>query len=327
LIKFTNSTAGFKNSIKLTTSSNLSAIKLPKPSICFGLNEIMKPDKANFFVKGKIFDHEKANIDNWTLIYENDIDFCREFEKRIMLAARNMGVTLSSPKVVQLKHNKSNSLYQSISELLKKIAQEKPKIIVNLAEKKMEKEGYKFFKKICRENGLQSQQALVDWKKLEARGMVDNLTRQIAAKLGHRAWTVEKPLEMQKSEILMMIGADVYHKKGKDSVASVVATTDPNFSRFVSRHSIQPKKGQEVMTNIAKIVVELVQAFQAQNKRIPTTIVFYRDGVGKGQYEDVRTLEVNKINHELLMLYGENAPKMDFILVNKRINDRFYQDG
>lgn len=56
----------------------------------------------------------------------------------------------------------------------------------------------------------------------------------------------------------MMIGADVYHKKGKESVASVIGTIDPNFSKFISKSSVQPKRGQEVMMNIAQIVLELV---------------------------------------------------------------------
>lgn len=132
---------------------------------------------------------------------------------------------------------------------------------------------------------------------------------------------------LPKKEILMMIGADVYHKRGKESVASVVASLDSNFSKFVSRSCVQPKRGQEVMTNIAQTVLELVQKFKDTNKRVPTTIVFFRDGVGKGQYEDVKRLEVNKISHELKSMFGEAAPKLDFILVNKRINDRFYQDG
>lgn len=191
----------------------------------------------------------------------------------------------------------------------------------------MEKNGYKPFKKLCRENGLQSQQALVDFKNLEKKGYFDSLIRQITSKIGFRAWTVQRALDLPKQEILMMIGADVYHKRGKESVASVVATVDPEFSRFVSRSSLQPKYGQEVMTNIAQIVLDLVQAFQAKNKRIPTTIVFFRDGVGKGQYEEVKRVEVSRINNELKMQYGDAAPKLDFILVNKRINDRFFQDG
>lgn len=125
----------------------------------------------------------------------------------------------------------------------------------------------------------------------------------------------------------MMIGADVYHKSGRESVASVVGTTNPSFSAYTSLSSVQPKRGQEIMDNVATMVIDCVTEFVKINRRVPSTIMFYRDGVGKGQYELVKSIEVAKIKKELEKKYLDKCPKLDFILVNKRINDRFYLDN
>jgi aubergine-like protein len=81
------------------------------------------------------------------------------------------------------------------------------------------------------------------------------------------------------------------------------------------------------MENIAEMVIKCITEFVKINKRIPSTIVFYRDGVGKGQYDLVQAIEISKIKKELEKKYLDKCPKLDFILVNKRINDRFYQDN
>ena len=149
----------------------------------------MIPEKGNFFIKGKIFDQEKAEINNWVIIWEKNHEYCQQFERALFQAAQAIGIRMSRPKCVQFI-KKPESLDKSISDLLKTVASSKPQIIVNLAEKNMQKFGYKPFKKICRENGLQSQQAIVDFKNLEKKGYFDSLMRQIIQKIGFRGWLV-----------------------------------------------------------------------------------------------------------------------------------------
>lgn len=75
------------------------------------------------------------------------------------------------------------------------------------------------------------------------------------------------------------------------------------------------------------MVRKTLEVFIARNKRTPTTIIFYRDGVGKGQYDLVIDIEVAGIKRELRDWLGDKCPNLDFILVNKRINDRFFLDN
>ena len=177
LIKTMNTNSCFKNFASVTPSSNLTALKLPKPQLSFGGTQKIFPEKGNFFIPGKIFDHEKAVLDNWVVIWEYDSNYLEEFKFYLAKAAQAIGLKMTPPKLVQHSPSKSVPLEKSISELLKTTSKLKPQIIVNLAEKAMQKHGYKAFKKVCRENGLQSQQAIVDHKNLEKKGYFDSLVR------------------------------------------------------------------------------------------------------------------------------------------------------
>jgi aubergine-like protein len=167
----------------------------------------------------------------------------------------------------------------------------------------------------------------MDDKHFSKNGLFDSIVKQMAAKLGWRPWLVQTPNGIPAKEVTMMIGADVYHKSGRESVAAVIGTMNKDFSKYFSTSKVQPKRGTEIMSNIADMVLECVEKFVLLNKRVPTTIIFYRDGVGKGQYELVQNIEITRIKTRLVETFGDKAPRLDFILVNKRINNRFYQDA
>lgn len=52
----------------------------------------------------------------------------------------------------------------------------------------------------------------------------------------------------------------------------------------------------------------------------------YRDGVGEGQLKAVFTQEINAFKDRIKSTYQSGEPpKLTFVVVNKRINSRFYQ--
>ena len=64
-------------------------------------------------------------------------------------------------------------------------------------------------------------------------------------------------------------------------------------------------------------------SYQKSNGAPPQRIVFYRDGVGAGQEDNVRAQEVEQIK-AFFERQGMNV-KFTFIIVAKRINTRFYK--
>lgn len=90
------------------------------------------------------------------------------------------------------------------------------------------------------------------------------------------------------------------------------------------------KNGEELCSKMVSGVNNALRAYRDEHNDLPTRIIFYRDGVGDGQIEHVHQVEVTKIKAKIDEIY-KNASKPDvkfaFILVNKRINTRIFNNG
>ena len=301
-------------------ASKVKALLMPKPKIKFK-KDVIQATKGNFFVKGHA--QESVNIDRWALIYEGKDEFAQDFEGALYESCTKLGFGLDYSEMIQLPNRKRTPA--DIKNAINKAMKGGVSMIVFIINKFTAKKGYKLIKEICcKKLGIASQVILYNPKLFTKRGVFDKIAIQMATKLGVSPWLVQKPLERPRVRT-MMIGADVYHSAGRESIASVVGTLNGTFSKYHSLSSRQPKKGQEIMENVADMVLECIQAYENKNKAIPELVVFYRDGVGSGQHELVETFEIKRILDLLDKQYGEDRPKLVFALVTKRINDRFYQ--
>ncbi|CAG8635425.1 4157_t:CDS:2, partial [Cetraspora pellucida] len=131
----------------------------------------------------------------------------------------------------------------------------------------------------------------------------------------------------------MIIGADVFHpsiedkKKGRPSVAGLVASMDQFATKYIGRYSMNEKLKNEVIEGIGSIFVDFVKVFfeKTNNKYFPEAILFYRDGVAEGQFEIIMEDEVCKILDELKNFYqshGHKPPKLTVIIMQKRHHTR-----
>lgn len=105
---------------------------------------------------------------------------------------------------------------------------------------------------------------------------------------------------------------------------AMVASMDKYCTRYfstVSAHS----NGQELSDHFAANVVKALRKYEEQNGVRPSRIMIYRDGVGEGDIQYVMEHEVAAIRKALNEAYGKpDLVKFAFILVNKRINARFF---
>ncbi|CAF1269422.1 unnamed protein product, partial [Didymodactylos carnosus] len=165
---------------------------------------------------------------------------------------------------------------------------------------------------------------------------VENLSQKINGKLGCINGVVNLKLTLQrpqKEDLFMFMGADVTHttcSKEKPSIAAVVASRDTTGSLYAARLCEQYPKNErcslEIIKELEKMVVDLLRVFQSScNNRLPTKIVFYRDGVDDGQFQKVLDNEVKSIQEACKIVYGQKpTPKLTFIVVKKRHNTRFF---
>lgn len=70
------------------------------------------------------------------------------------------------------------------------------------------------------------------------------------------------------------------------------------------------------------MVIEHIEQCKKQY-RMPQNIIFYRDGVGFGQKEEVINRELKQIYLKLQEKYEEKAPKINYLIITKRIDDKF----
>jgi len=108
---------------------------------------------------------------------------------------------------------------------------------------------------------------------------------QIQAKMGAEPWRIEIPLRN-----MMVVGYDSYHDTDRQnkSFGAMVSTTNTSLTRFHSS-CVEHGNYEELHPKIGECFISALRAYQKGNEgELPKYIVFYRDGVGDGQIQQVR---------------------------------------
>lgn len=130
----------------------------------------------------------------------------------------------------------------------------------------------------------------------------------------------------------MLIGADVTHPgPGSEhpSIAGSVATVDGGARRysFELRTQTNPRGGaaQEVMLHSKGMMLgHLRKWMEANQGRLPDSIVFFRDGVSEGQYNAVLNNELAAIKAASQEIRPDAKIKVTFIVCGKGHHVRFF---
>jgi eukaryotic translation initiation factor 2C len=126
---------------------------------------------------------------------------------------------------------------------------------------------------------------------------------------------------------VMIVGADVTHpspdQPGIPSVAAVSASYDATAFRYNIQIRLQPAK-VEIIQDLEYIMRQQLQFFYRHNRCKPEGIVFFRDGVGEGQFAQVLDNEVNAIRRACSSMNREYKPKVTFLVVQKRHHTRLF---
>ncbi|KAJ3061953.1 eukaryotic translation initiation factor 2C, 2, partial [Podochytrium sp. JEL0797] len=161
------------------------------------------------------------------------------------------------------------------------------------------------------------------------RGAGTNFALKINAKCGGSNTIVEPGQflgKMGDGLPTMVMGADVTHppagKFGGASIAAVVASMDDKFVDFRAVESAQAPK-VEIIGSLQSMAVELFTQFAVRNKAIPKRVLFFRDGVSDGQFQEVSLQEVNALKKALHQV-GAGDCKLTFVIVSKRHAHRFF---
>ncbi|KAL5723178.1 argonaute 5 [Ranunculus cassubicifolius] len=205
---------------------------------------------------------------------------------------------------------------------------------------------YGKIKRICEtELGLISQCCNPNHAMSPKKQYLENLALKINVKAGGRntmlldAFRRAIPIVTDRPTIIF--GADVNHPSpGEDSspsIASVVASMDwPEMTRYRADVSAQAH-GEELIQGLytevqdphkgtvaTGMIREHLIAFRKSTGYKPERIIFYRDGVGEGQFRQVLFHELNAIYKACLSLEEGYHPRVTFIVVQKRHHTRLF---
>ncbi|KAF2867583.1 Piwi domain-containing protein [Massariosphaeria phaeospora] len=144
--------------------------------------------------------------------------------------------------------------------------------------------------------------------------------------------TLNKLLGNRRNSTIIF-GADVAHpgagaKLGSPSIACVVGSVDEVFMKYPGSMRLQAG-GQEQIEpeHLRSMLKERFQAWSAfENKnRLPTSVLFYRDGVSESQFKMCQEDEIPEIEAAYKELGGDTTKlTITFVVVGKRHHTRFY---
>ena len=160
-----------------------------------------------------------------------------------------------------------------------------------------------------------------------------NISLKINAKLGGTNHVIDFSVKPVFKEPTIVLGADVTHpsptENGIPSIAAVVASMDYHASKYHARVRAQRHKNgrgaQEIIIDLAEIARELlIEFYRANNGCKPSKILFYRDGVGEGQFDQVLVHEVRAVQEACMRLEESYRPRITFVVVQKRHHTRLF---
>ncbi|OMJ90456.1 hypothetical protein SteCoe_7154 [Stentor coeruleus] len=160
------------------------------------------------------------------------------------------------------------------------------------------------------------------------RSVINKVVMQMNAKVGGIPWALDNlPFS---NTVCMVIGIDIFTKRGSSGVLGFCATMDPHYARYGSFPKVI-NPGGDVFTRIQECTEQALQQFFNENRRFPKVIIVFRDGVSDSQRSSVLTDEVGAIKQAFTSLQGIvpnfEKPSLLYVVVNKRTNARFYCDN
>ncbi|XP_055830297.1 protein argonaute 5-like [Solanum dulcamara] len=173
----------------------------------------------------------------------------------------------------------------------------------------------------------------------------ENLALKINVKVGGRNSVLEQAVNRRIPYLTdvptIVFGADVTHPQpGEDSspsIAAVVASMDwPEVTKYKGIVSAQPHRKEIIMDLYTEkedpkkgivrggMIMELLKAFRRSTGHKPARIIFYRDGVSEGQFNQVLLEEMDAIRKACNSLEEGYLPRVTFVVVQKRHHTRLF---
>ncbi|UYV61027.1 AGO3 [Cordylochernes scorpioides] len=320
---------------------------LKPPSIIFHQNRQREIRDGKWDLRGVNF-YDPCTINCWLLIsfaYERflGLDRLSHFGKVLVEQARQLGINMKQPEDIlfgrSLNFNPQNTNCQAYINFFHDIqnAYRNVDLVVVVLGNKFHKDQHSMVKRACDIQLCIPSQCIKDDNASKARiQLVVNLLQKINTKMGGIN-SVPRPRQNFKvfNKPCIVMGADVNHPAPGDvitpSIAAVVGSIDSHLFRYVPEVRLQTRNQKfqsrlEIIQDLSKMIKTLLKAYYKTNSQRPQSILFFRDGVSEGQFQEVLRDELSEIKRacaDLSKVTDPYNPTITFVVVQKRHHARF----
>ncbi|KAG8062958.1 hypothetical protein GUJ93_ZPchr0003g18535 [Zizania palustris] len=284
---------------------------------------------------------EGSKINSWALISFGgtpDQHFCiSKFVNQLSSRCEQIGILLNKKTVISPLFERIQLLNNVgiLEGKLKKIqeaASGNLQLLICVMERKHQ--GYADLKRIAETSiGVVTQCCLYSNLGKLTSQFLTNLALKMNAKLGgcnialYSSLPCQIPRIFSQGEPVMFMGADVTHPHPLDdsspSVVAVVASMNwPSANKYISRMRSQTHR-KEIIEHLDVMTGELLEEFLKEVGKLPSRIIFFRDGVSETQFYMVLKEEMRTVR-TACSRYPGYKPLITFIVVQKRHHTRLF---
>jgi len=302
-----------------------------------GVKKISISDLQKNWKSYGMFGQTKLDKGKWAMVGLKKKKL-QKLYKAMKSQTSNMGKdVMEEPIYLEITNNNAKFWEKQLDECCR---ENKPQAIVaivpcskqpDMNEKQKADEIYSAIKRICsKDHGVPSQ--CVQSCNADTSHVQVGITRQLYTKLGSLPWKLKFCLFGNRINLrkpTMLIGIDVNHdRKEAQSPVAFVSTWDRDFVRVHSQLGYH-KLADEVLNTeeMSQFMQNAMNHFKEKNRRYPQQVIVYRDGIASTQIEHVQKNELSGIKQafDSLGLKEKKDVKLEYILVNKRVNSRFVE--
>lgn len=307
--------------------------ELPQETILFGNEKTYQNDArvdwTNPMKMNSMFSNK--SLSRWGIIYPSRAaNDTKTFLSLLEEIARGMRYEMRPPKMIELPDDRIGSYTRELEGF---IAKDPSFIMVILTNNSSDR--YAAIKKMtCVNNSIPTQvvvQKTMQPKKGNIGAVKSIATKvliQMNCKLGGAPWMVKIPVGG-----LMTIGFDVSHDTSDKSKAygAFIASMDLKQCQQYYSGVAGHRAGEECSGNIVIHMKNAFKKYMQNHGTLPQRIMFYRDGVGDGDINYIREIEIKAVQDAINEVYRSagcsSLPQLGFIIVTKRINTRLFANA
>jgi len=264
---------------------------------------------------------EAKTFSKWIIVYSTRAQqLAQQFSQSLRQCVSQMGIVFNQPKPISIENDRTMAYCNALHSIL---ASGEVEFVVCIVPNN-NKERYEAIKKICCIDKPVPSQVIVQKTLNNPKNLMSVCTKiaiQMNCKMGGLVWHLTFPFKQH----VMILGYDAYHDsqlKGT-SVGVVISSLNAHFTRYMSQ-TIFHKNREELTPNMLTAMTNALKEYRKVNGELPQLIIFYRDGVSDGALNYVKNTEIKAIK-DGIAVQGNYNPKFAFIVVTKRINQRFFE--